>query len=113
MPQIAPASPVLTTGNQYGTPIFAWPYHPMIEMEPDNSDPPARVTGKATRMDARHISTPNTVVKLTASSGTKGRASFTPWAFDIAFLRSVGVVENGRRACPPSASSNESTEASM
>lgn len=110
---ITPANPVLTTGNQHGTPILTWLYHHTNEIEPDKSKPLALVAGTATRREAKHINTPKSWVRLTAFRGTKGRASFRPSAFDIAIFWIWGVGEKGSRAWPPRRSSKERMEARM
>ena len=54
-----------------------------------------------------HIATPTTLVKVTASRGTDGKAASVPSAFAMARLLRDGVGEKGRRAWPPRSSSKE------
>ena len=73
-------------------------YTPINDKHPDNTDPATLVAGRATPMDAMHIATPTTLVKVTASRGTYGNAASVPSAFAMALLLRDGVGEKGRRA---------------
>lgn len=84
---------------------------PITDNPPDSTAPTALVAGKATPIDAIHIATPMTCVKVTASRGTKGNAARVPSALAMARLWRDGVGENGRRAWPPRRSSMERTVA--